>query len=237
MVMSLRCVPPAKGSLTTTWSPGPSSPAYASIAARTDAGIEPRCTGMCSACASSSPAAVNTAAEQSARSLMFGLDAERRSTVPISSAIPPRREMSTWSAAGSRLTTAPVAAPGSPPRQARPTSPRGSRSCSRVRRPTPVRGRPGRSGAGRSAWSSTLGMDAVARRATTSIAMSARANPLRRRWAAWKSATLGTVSSWLCPAYRQSTAVVVAAPAPTSAAARAASADSAGSRPGVVLGA
>ena len=48
---------------------------------------------MCSACTSSSPSAVNSAAEQSARSLMFGLYAARRSTAPISSAIAgePRR--------------------------------------------------------------------------------------------------------------------------------------------------
>ena len=35
---------------------------------------------MCSACTSSSPSAVNSAAEQSARSLMFGLKAARRRT-------------------------------------------------------------------------------------------------------------------------------------------------------------
>ena len=56
---------------------------------------------MCSACARSSPSAVNTAAEQSARSLMLGLYAARRSTAPISSATPARRETSTCSAAGS----------------------------------------------------------------------------------------------------------------------------------------
>ena len=43
---------------------------------------------MCSAWASSSPSAVNSAAEQSARSLMLGLNAARRSTAPISSATP-----------------------------------------------------------------------------------------------------------------------------------------------------
>ena len=48
---------------------------------------------MCSACTSSSPAAVNSAAEQSARSLMFGLYAARRSTAPISSAAPVSREI------------------------------------------------------------------------------------------------------------------------------------------------
>jgi len=54
------------------WSPGPTPSPKASSAACTEAGIEPRCTGMCSAWASSSPAGVNSAAEQSARSLMFG---------------------------------------------------------------------------------------------------------------------------------------------------------------------
>ena len=56
---------------------------------------------MCSACTSSSPSAVNSAAEQSARSLMFGLYAARRSTAPISSAIDRRAARSrTCSAAG-----------------------------------------------------------------------------------------------------------------------------------------
>ena len=72
--MSFRWVPPANGSLTMACSPGPSSPSC-SITARTDAGIDPRCTGMCSAWASIAPAASNTAAEQSARSLMLGLNA------------------------------------------------------------------------------------------------------------------------------------------------------------------
>ncbi len=57
---------------------------------------------MCSACTSSSPSAVKSAAEQSARSLMFGLNAARCSTAPISSAIPVSREIKTWSDAGSR---------------------------------------------------------------------------------------------------------------------------------------
>ena len=43
-------------------------------------------------------------------------------------------------------------------------------------------------------------MVAVARRATTSMGASGRAKPLRRRWASWKSATDGTVISWLWPA-------------------------------------
>ena len=70
------------------------------MAARTEAGIDPRWTGMCSACTSSSPSAVNSAAEQSARSLMFGLKAARRRTAPISSATPVSREMRICSSAG-----------------------------------------------------------------------------------------------------------------------------------------
>ncbi len=70
------------------------------MAAATDAGIDPRWTGMCSACTSSSPSAVNRAAEQSARSLMLGLKAARRSTAPISSATPVSREMRICSSAG-----------------------------------------------------------------------------------------------------------------------------------------
>ncbi len=81
------------------------------MAARTDAGMDPRCTGMCSAWTSSVPSAVNRAAEQSARSLMLGLKAPRRSTAPISSATPVSRAMSTARAAGSSdgsvLTTPP----------------------------------------------------------------------------------------------------------------------------------
>ncbi|MEZ5143553.1 MAG: hypothetical protein R2726_13700 [Acidimicrobiales bacterium] len=103
-VMSLRWVPPANGSLRITWSPGTSArpPSKRSMAARTDAGIDPRCTGMFSAWASSSPSAVNTAEEQSARSLMFGLYAARRSTALVSSATPVRRASSTCRDAGSR---------------------------------------------------------------------------------------------------------------------------------------
>src|SRR6185312_4482423 len=50
--------------------------------------MAPRWTGMCSAWATISPSESNTAAEQSARSLMFGEYAARRSATPISSATP-----------------------------------------------------------------------------------------------------------------------------------------------------
>jgi hypothetical protein len=60
----------------------------AATAASTEAGMDPRWTGMCSACATSSASGPKTAAEQSSRSLMFGEYAVRRSTAPISSATP-----------------------------------------------------------------------------------------------------------------------------------------------------
>ena len=56
------------------------------ITAATDAGIAPRCTGMCSAWATIRPSASKIAVEQSRRSLMFAEKAERISAAPISSA-------------------------------------------------------------------------------------------------------------------------------------------------------
>src|SRR4051794_36063665 len=72
-----------------------------SITAATDSGIAPRCTGMCSACATMRPSASNSAAEQSRRSLMFDEYAPRISTAPISSAIPANALASTESVTGS----------------------------------------------------------------------------------------------------------------------------------------
>ena len=57
---------------------------------------------MCSACITSSPPAVNSAVEQSRRSLMFGECAERISTAPISSQAARRAPTRTWSETGSR---------------------------------------------------------------------------------------------------------------------------------------
>src|SRR5690606_18260302 len=51
----------------------------------------PRCTGICAACAHSSPSASKMAQEKSSRSLMFGENAQRRSSAPISSQMPDRR--------------------------------------------------------------------------------------------------------------------------------------------------
>ena len=101
----MRWVPPAYGSLTANWVPGSTSVPNRSRIAPTEAGIEPRCTGMCSAWASISPEASNRAAEQSARSFMFGEYAVRCSTVPMSSAIELRRLRATSSVIGSTLTT------------------------------------------------------------------------------------------------------------------------------------
>ena len=71
--------------------------------AATDSGIEPRCTGMCSAWASISPPGVNTAAEQSARSLMLGDKEVCRRTRPISSATEASRLRATSRVIGSML--------------------------------------------------------------------------------------------------------------------------------------
>ena len=60
-VTSGRCVPPAKGSFSTTTSSG--SIGTRAIAARTESGVAPRCTGMCAACATRPPRASNTAHE------------------------------------------------------------------------------------------------------------------------------------------------------------------------------
>jgi len=84
-VMSGRCAPPAYGSLRTTTSPGEND-RTARTAAATEYGIAPRCTGIDSACATIWPAASNSALEQSRRSLMFGLYAERMRLAFISSA-------------------------------------------------------------------------------------------------------------------------------------------------------
>ena len=67
-VTSGRCVPPEYGSLITNTSPGAGS---RDITAATASGMAPRCTGMCSACATITPFASNSAVEQSRRSLMF----------------------------------------------------------------------------------------------------------------------------------------------------------------------
>ena len=106
-VTSLRWVPPAKGSLTMTCTPGsgcrarprrwPHAPMPAS---------SPGAPGCARPAPAGSPRRVNRAAEQSARSLMLGLNAARRSTAPISSATPVSRAISTARPAGSRASLA-----------------------------------------------------------------------------------------------------------------------------------
>ena len=61
VVMSGRCVPPRNGSFSVSTSPGENG--ARSITARTAAGIAPRCTGMCAACATICPLASKTAHE------------------------------------------------------------------------------------------------------------------------------------------------------------------------------
>ena len=140
----------------------------------TEAGIEPRCTGMCSACASSSPSAVNSAAEQSARSLMFGLNAARRSTAPISSATPVRREIRICSAAGSSV-TAPLRASAPARRAGRASAPQPVGHPDRAVGSATTAGprRAARSGAGRSVDGERRGpTERGARSATTSTGAS-----------------------------------------------------------------
>ena len=108
---------------------------------------------MCSACTSSSPSAVNSAAEQSARSLMFGLNAARRSTAPISSATPVSREISTCERRRDRRAHRPALPPaaralpavavlGPPARRApRPVQSASASDARARRRPRPMRGR------------------------------------------------------------------------------------------------
>ena len=213
IVTSLRCVPPANGSLSTISSPAQSRCA---IAAATDAGIEPRCTGMCSACASSSPAAVNSAAEQSARSLMLGLNAARRSTAPISSATDASRE--TEDLQRGRV-------------HARSTHPRAGRARASARQPV---GDPHRAvGLGHDRRARRTRARSTAREvADRRAARHARRGPAARRPRPARRAARtrcaararrgsrrrsATVSSWLWPAYRQSSErldVAAAAPAP-----------------------
>ena len=83
------------------------APALASRIAATASGIDPRCTGMCSACMTNSPPGSNRAVEQSRRSLMFGEWAERIRTAPISSQTARSRPTWTPRLIGSRLTAAP----------------------------------------------------------------------------------------------------------------------------------
>ena len=92
--MSLRWVPPANGSLRMICSPGARPPV--ADRRRWRPAPTPASSRGAPGCARPAPAArpsaVNSAAEQSARSLMFGLNAARRSTAPISSATPARRD-------------------------------------------------------------------------------------------------------------------------------------------------
>src|SRR5713226_441682 len=100
--MSGRCDPPVNGSLTMTTSPSSTRPT-AAIVASTERSIEPRCTGTCSACATSCAAPSKIAQEASIRSLMFGEKDVRFSTAPISSAIDSSALRSTSRVTGSMV--------------------------------------------------------------------------------------------------------------------------------------
>jgi len=70
-VMSGRWVPPLYGALSAKTSPARMAPALRRMIVSTERSIEPRCTGMCGALATSLPSASNTAQEKSSRSLML----------------------------------------------------------------------------------------------------------------------------------------------------------------------
>src|SRR2546428_7364952 len=83
--MSGKRDPPRYGSFTITWSPSTRLPPISSRRISIVTGIEPRWTGMCSACAIILPSSRNRAQLASILSLMFGEYAVRRRAIPISS--------------------------------------------------------------------------------------------------------------------------------------------------------
>ncbi len=106
-VTSGKWLPPRYGSFTSTCSPG-KSPGKSAKTAATLAGIDPRCTGTCAACASSRPRESNSAHEKSRRSLMFALNAARCSTCPIRSAAPSSRWATICNGARSTIKRSPA---------------------------------------------------------------------------------------------------------------------------------
>ena len=152
------------------------------------------------------PSAVNSAAEQSARSLMFGLNAARRSTAPISSATPVRREhedLQRRPGRGSRVGSSPGSARSAP---AAPGSARQPAGTQIVQSGSAITAGPDRGGAleraGRSASADRRRPrradgphgDHLDRDVGPGVAVAAlvlgRGTP----------STVGTVSSWLWPA-------------------------------------
>src|SRR5947207_6567776 len=101
-VMSGRCEPLVNGSLTMTTSPSSRPPAAATVFS-TERSIEPRCTGTCSACATSCALASNTAQEASMRSWQLGEKEVGFRTAPISSAVASSALRSTSSVTGSTV--------------------------------------------------------------------------------------------------------------------------------------
>ena len=227
-VMSLRCVPPANGSLRMhlvagaqrvhrrrRWRPPPTraSSRGARGCARPGRAARRR--------------AVNSAAEQSARSLMLGLNAA-----------PPQHGAHLLGHAGRGARSGPGATAGST-RAPSPTSARHPAGTQTVQSGSAITAGPVVAPRVTAAGPSWLTSSAGGRRARRRAApRPRRVRPGARIRCAgdapsWKSSSPVTVSSWLCPAYRQSSAVAgtVASPPPTAATARAASSTSAASRP------
>ncbi len=80
------------------------------ITAVTQSPIEPRCTGICGALATSPPSESKTAQEKSSRSLMFTEEAVFCSVAPISSAMAMNWLANTSSSTGSTSVVASIAA-------------------------------------------------------------------------------------------------------------------------------
>ena len=76
----------------------------------TQSPIDPRCTGICGAFATSPPSASKIAQEKSSRSLMFTEEAVFRNVAPISSAMAMKRLANTSSETGSASVVALIAA-------------------------------------------------------------------------------------------------------------------------------
>ena len=104
-VMSGRCVPPWKGSLLSSVSPGckegTAPAATCSSRSRTLSPMEPRCTGICGALATKPPWESNSAQEKSSRSRIFTDRLVWRRRSPICSAIAIKRWRNSSASTGS----------------------------------------------------------------------------------------------------------------------------------------
>ena len=148
----------------------------ASIAAATDAGIEPRCTGMCSAWASSSPAAVNT--RRRAVGPLLDVGAERGAPQHRAHLVGAPTRAGTRGSGAPASGSRPLHDPARPPDAGvGAPSPRAPTACSRARRRPRVRPprRARRAPGGRSTVSGAGRADAGSERDHLDLGTSSRA--------------------------------------------------------------